>query len=303
MSDSTSTLQEAYELIELGKLAEAREILKPYVENHPSPDVLWVYMHAVEDPNEGKRILSHLNAIAPDYPGVRQFNSELDFEVPQKQATLDQQLSEDSPTSADHELEDFADNAGNDRRVPMLAILLSVFIVLAVILVLVNPFDNGSGEQPSSTQVAENITDDESITPDATTETLALPTTEAPTDVSQQQQDVQDNANSSSIEAMFADFDLSPTQAFFEEDTELGNTRFVRLCSVPGPVAAAHIANAMNVFAAMQDINTDAVGVVIQNCDTETDLRYVAVSVSDLTEYATGEITESEFNRLLRPVR
>lgn len=301
MSDSTATLQEAYELIELGKFAEAREILKPYVEDRPSPDVLWVYMHAVEDPDEGKRVLSQLNAIAPDYPGINKFNADLGFEVTETQPISDQQMLGSAGPSSEHELEDFADN-GNDRRVPILAMLVSVIIVVAVILVLVNPFGNDSGEQPSTTQVADNVADD-SITPEVTVDPTPSLSAEATTVTSSQSEDNEESLNPNSIEALFADFDLAPSEASFQEETELGNTIFVRLCSVPGPVAAAHIANAMNVFASMQEIDSDAVGVVIQNCDSETDLRYIAVSVSDLNAYANGEITEAEFNRLLRPVR
>ena len=71
MGDTASTLNEAYQLIENGQPADARNLLKPLLESDSgNPDVWWLYIHAAEDAEDGRRALDKLVELSPNYPGL-----------------------------------------------------------------------------------------------------------------------------------------------------------------------------------------------------------------------------------------
>lgn len=71
MSDTAAILNEAYGLIEQGELTQARTMLQPLLESDSqNPDVWWLYTHAAEDENEGRRALERVLALDPEYPGA-----------------------------------------------------------------------------------------------------------------------------------------------------------------------------------------------------------------------------------------
>lgn len=329
MSDPNPTLQQAYQLIEDGELAEARALLAPIVESgNASPDVLWVYLHAVEDPETGKRIAAELAQKDPQYPGLEDITSEAGVGgMAVETATRSTDAAVDGIDDEFGDLED-VDETEESRRIPFMVILLSVLIVILVILVLVNPF--AQQEPPADqTRVADVPTDDAGVIVDVTedSEIVATVTTEAeiteepltvtsdaqddasPTEVPSESETEEataetdePTAGSDPLVAQFSDFDLAQTPTV-QTETELGDTLVVRICGFPGPVAGAHITNALIVFASINDeIEADAVGVSIVNCDTDTPFREIGVSKDDLTALASGEISEDELGSRIRPI-
>src|SRR5687768_13278994 len=78
MSDNAAILNEAYGLIDQGGLARARTVLQPLLESDSqNPDVWWLYTHAAEDENEGRRALERVLALDPQYPGATELGERL----------------------------------------------------------------------------------------------------------------------------------------------------------------------------------------------------------------------------------
>lgn len=332
MSDPNPTLQQAHRLIEDGQLAEARALLEPLIESgNASPDVLWLYLHAVEDPEVGKQVAAELAQQDPQYPGIQDVATEAGIVAAPAAATQPSTPATNvNEEAVDDEFGDLGEPEvdGDRRRVPFMVILLSVLIVILVILVLVNPFAQATSDGTDQTQVAEVPTESTSAIVDVTENpednivpTVAselTPAEETPTaepelmtvteDIERSETEIPEASPESAegdanpLAAQFLDFDLAEN-AIVQADTELGDTTVVRICGVPGPVAGAHITNALIVFASINDqVDSDAVGVSIVNCDTDTPFREIGVTKADLTALADGEISEDELGSRIRPI-
>jgi hypothetical protein len=65
-------LQESYDLIEAGKLEDARSLLKPALESEKdSADLWWLYAHSVVDVDTARLALNNVIRIDKDYPEAR----------------------------------------------------------------------------------------------------------------------------------------------------------------------------------------------------------------------------------------
>jgi tetratricopeptide (TPR) repeat protein len=73
-----SALLEAYELIESNRANEAREMLRPLLDEFPDEtDLWWVYAHAVENPKEAEEALERVIALDPGLTDASQLLDDL----------------------------------------------------------------------------------------------------------------------------------------------------------------------------------------------------------------------------------
>jgi thioredoxin-like negative regulator of GroEL len=72
-------LEQAYELIEADKLAEAEAILKPILGREPdNVDAWWLYAHAVTDPETARMALNQVLNLDNNYEGAQELLQQLD---------------------------------------------------------------------------------------------------------------------------------------------------------------------------------------------------------------------------------
>jgi len=187
MSDAAPKLSEAFDLIERGELATARQILTEIQDDNVSnPDYWWVYAHSIEDPEEGRKALNRVLELRPDYPGAQKLLHDIDGQVTTERHPIRSlKTSTTAPTTDDAPL-DFGDDldlafeefgleddfesveddtrSGQGRIVIGAIVVALMFIIIAVAAVLLS---NTGGGTP--TQVAANPTQEATSTPEIST--------------------------------------------------------------------------------------------------------------------------------------
>jgi hypothetical protein len=177
MGDTASVLNEAYQLIENGQSAEARNLLKPLLETDSSnPDVWWLYVHAAEDAAEGRRALDRLAELSPTYPGLPDLYQQVTGTplrpaakpaAPPAPATLPDLPGSTKPVPANGEPfeEEFDDDIISDekpgRRLPLRILALGAIILIVVIglaLLLSQPPAPAMTETPTDIAVVPTNT-------------------------------------------------------------------------------------------------------------------------------------------------
>jgi hypothetical protein len=177
MSDAAQIFNEAYQLIEQGDLASARQLLDDVrAENENNPDFWWLYAHAVDDEATGRDALNRVRQLNPDYPGLDNLLPQPDTasrpirplrppttlpDLPRKTPAFDDDFG-----GFDDDFEVYEKPVANSRRNLYLAAagIVVAVIVIAALLLFMLP----RGDETTSTPTA----------------ILVLPTTEVPVEAS-----------------------------------------------------------------------------------------------------------------------
>ncbi len=301
MSDELDqALAQAHELIEDGQFEDAREILEPLLDAHPdNPDVWWVYSHAVEDPDEGRRALQNVSRLNPDYPGVQ--NIALDDDIPVEER--EQQ---------------------NSRRwLPLVAIVVIVLLIVLVFAVLGQSGGDDDDEEPTPTTVVAAATTEavamgteeptvaaatteaavvETEEPTAVTTEAAVVETEEPTAVTTEAlvaetEEPTDAAEVAAASAMSA-YELSAEGITISDTPVLGTTLVASICHNPTVPLRDAMESALLELAASVNPDTvevDALGIRMVNCTSDNVFNLVGAYVDDIIAFNAGTITEAEF--------
>ena len=169
MSDAAQIFNEAYQLIEQGDLASARQLLDEVrSENEDNPDFWWLYAHAVEDAAEGRDALNRVRQLRPDYPGLNNLLEQTDTTTPSPIRPLRPPTTlPDMPNQTPDD--DFGDDfeadekpVGSNRRNLYLAAAGTIIAVVVIAALLMFALPGGDDVIPTATTI------------------LVLPTTEAP---------------------------------------------------------------------------------------------------------------------------
>ena len=160
-------------------------------------------------------------------------------------------------------------------------------------------------DEPESTSAATAVatTEDETeqhiaeLTPAATSVVEASPTPAAVTsDIAGFVTQVADTID---------EFTIDPAQSS-SRSTGLGNTLVIQVCAVPGPEFNTRINTVLSaVVAAADDIPEDieAVAAGLLNCDDpQANLRIIGVARSAISDFASEEITDRDFQRAWQPL-
>jgi hypothetical protein len=201
MSDNAAILNEAYGLIEQGELARARTLLQPLLESDSqNPDVWWLYTHAAEDENEGRRALERVLALDPQYPGATDLGQRLGVgprvlkplkplpttptpatPTPVVPAPVTPAPVLTSPSDPDLDDDDFAETAtpaSEGRRFPSLLMIAGLAIIIVGVLWFAATMLNQPTE-PTPTAVADLLTPGVDLTlttdPNAATQDTTFP--------------------------------------------------------------------------------------------------------------------------------
>ena len=152
MRDVGQALNDAYNLIESGDTAGAKRLLQPFIdENISDPDVWWVYAHAVDTPEEGRRALDRVIALSPDYPDAQRLREELsvaekggqlrDIAMPAVPPSLPDLPSPGKLKSEPDDEFDFDDEMTTEdasyRRTRLVLLAATAFAVVALLLLIV----------------------------------------------------------------------------------------------------------------------------------------------------------------------
>lgn len=193
MADVSQILSDAYRLIENDNAARAREELTTIREQAAdNPDYWWLYVHATENPEEGREALARVLALDPDYPGAIDLAQAVGLETPEvgevelaERAGLPMPKPPSLPGPAAGEPADIpppfegspqpSEKQTNNNRLILLGIvsIVVVVLILGALFLLLNSF---SGDEVPPTEVAQEPT--ETFVPTAAP--LAVPT-EVPT--------------------------------------------------------------------------------------------------------------------------
>lgn len=96
-----------------------------------------------------------------------------------------------------------------------------------------------------------------------------------------------------------------PEDGLETTDTSLGTTFLVTTCAAPGPAASEAIQGIVDVLAETVDElpeDIEAVAFGIDDCEADTTLRVVGVSLQTLQDFAAGTLSQEEFQRQLQPI-
>lgn len=305
MSQSTTDVVErAYHLVEEGHLIDARRLLEDWLEdNHDDADAWWVYSHAVEDVDAAKNALNNVLRLDPDYPGADDLMEQL-REVEAQQTT---EGSESNVTDESLSLEDEGDvalrtnkdeKAGDDGLVRWLLIggIVGVLILVGGFILLSALGNQGEDDDASATAVFQQAQ------AEATAETTPDQPGNIPTATNA------DNTEPDDLDqALRSDFtlvDTSPLAA--TSQTQLGQTRIASVCAEDTTNFLDTVTQVMQIAAEYHDNlsqTVDAFGVAIFNCDTNTQLNTIGVTVRDLSELQSDELTQETFRGRWRVLR
>ena len=328
MSQSIDTLlQEAYELIEAERYHEAEEALEPLLTEHADePAVWWLYAHATDDPVKGREAVQRVIDLSPDYPGAQELLSDLEpastggikklTPPPPPPSSLPGIPTEPDELTSRDEVEE----GGN--RTLIFGILALLAILILVFLLTQAP--SGDPDTTVADLTTPTLEDTPSIVIAATTETEEPVSTTDSTPMSDMtdepvatQVDVEDTpqatADSSTangedgnrIEILtneLSDFTLG-SDGIHLEDLADGPSVLVDICASIRENASEALAEAMPIIAQQAESfdDVDYLGVRLQNCEDNTNIRTIIVSRADALAFANDEIDARDFQRAWFP--
>ncbi|MDX2160621.1 MAG: hypothetical protein SF162_04780 [bacterium] len=290
MNDATeSQLMRAFELVEAGRLDDARAILTPLLTNNRNnPDVWWVYAHAVTDPLVAQDALNNVLRLDEGYPGARELKSQLE-----SQLVTAPEFAPPPPPVSDEP--DFAEirSAADDPddggfNLPRILLIAAVFVLIAVIsLALAN-------------QTSQPV-------PATPTAVVSVPTFDASALATDNA-----NADSSATEAVAGDalrvvaaalngFPLREPDAVTLEDAAGETVVFTHVC---GPANASLLSETVNRLkttlgqvSSTLGSDVERIGIRALDCATNTPLVQIAVDVQSAQAFAAGSLSDAEFSR------
>jgi len=303
MPESSELLNEAFELIEKGDYAQARFLLQPILDESPdNEDALWVYAHAVEDPDEGRATLLQLKRLNPDYPGLQPMLAQVGLAQtptyasvePVRDSSAETTQSDVSPLSGDFSDDDFdfesvdeetiiAESSGGGRS--CLYLILAGLIILVVTLLILNAAGilQPAGDE---SQVVDNPTATVDQTSQATADTQNVAT---------------EPFDAASLATSLENVNLAE-QGVELSETALGQTIIVHVCQLPGPNATDTIRTVFETVAQQAALgDATSIGVGLTDCNTNTVLRSLGTSIDAAKAYSQGESDETTFESTWQP--
>lgn len=323
-----NSLQQAFSLIEAGRLEDARSLLRPILEvEKDNADVWWLYSHAVIDSETAKLALYNVLRVEPQYPDARDLLDQLDkinlgnniegisddskdpdfippipTRVPNITPLSPRNLSETSlsPDALPEDLGEYETPDAFFRRPAFYVPLVVALIVLALIIVIAKPFANTS--LPAPTQIVATNSDD-NLTPTGELLNNSTITVSPSAEVAVVPQAVSDFAP---IISAFAGTNLQPNSPVAIVNTSLGKTLTVIICSSPGkemrellPVAMSTLAKASNEYSS----KVDAIAVKMIVCDSNTILLWIGSNIADAMSYANSSLSEKDYQSKWKPAK
>jgi hypothetical protein len=334
MSIDDQSLTRAYDLIEEDRLDEARAILEPILEiDKENTDAWWLYAHAVTDPEQAKQALSNVQRLDPEYPELDELLQTFEPQsrissigrlqspslLPPLPATLPGIVDDEEGDDDWDALDEEEDDSLPLWRRPafLLAVGLLIFVIVAA-LVIFRP-----GDQPQVTATTTDVASNQSVDETPTipfiavespvpAQTEGIPTEESfegiPTLAEETSTQVSESAgnptspNFDTLSQSLANFTLAEA-GISTEQTSLGNTVVANVCTTPGAELRSALEQVMSVLANnATGLGVDALGTRMLDCTTNTPLLVIGASANDMTAYATGSLTEREFQARWQPV-
>lgn len=316
MSDVTEqTLVRAYELIEEDRLDEAEALLKPILDQEPANvDAWWLYAHAVSDPETARTALNRVLELDGSYEGAQELLVQLDdnyagipaaetrrtaiatpstlpnlpddddVDSPDFLADLDEAREAVARFDDDFSLDDI-EEAGPDtpppgRRFPVIPLVAGLLvIVLIVIVLLMNPFGDGSPAAP---------TEQAAVPTETIVVTSPTPETEIQTAITGDTEAI--------VQALSAFEVVEGTVVTVV--TSLGSTQLAGICTSSETMRET-LDSAMISISQVSDVvgtGIDAIGVTLVDCNNgNSTLRVIAVPVADAVAFSAGDLSEDNF--------
>lgn len=320
--DLDQVLSKAYELIEADRLAEARTLLKPVMEEKPdNADVWWLYAHAVTDIGEARVALDNVIRLDPAYPEAEQLRQKLE----QQQSPVDvhQNVSDDELDSLLDDIEFDDDETlqaeiashtlgkqqeetkkpqdtsealpkSSSSRQRLFLRIAAVAVVIAVLIIAFIILGGGDDNQDvTGTPAAVVVTTDDETTAEANA-AVAGEETEMPETVTAE-------SNTNVILNALSDITLDDTATSIVS-TDLGNTLFINVCLQPEQTTRDLLNDLMPTIANNSTSLTDldGIGVNLLDCEQGRTVNRIGIAISDARAYAEGTLDEQAFLRTWR---
>jgi len=311
-NQSSKTLEDAFALIEEGKLSEARELVAPLLETDASnPAVWWIYAHAVEDSEEGIRAVEKVTELDPTYPGVAELKSEIS--AINEQDTIDTfDDFDDVPFEIEEPQTPSSTRQGN-RLLLLAGIIIVVIIVLLGVLFALSGINTGTADPTDVASQPTNVsTTDAQIvtsvnTEEPTTDTIVASETPEPTNtVEMEPTETSSPTHIDLIASELSDLNVATTD-ITTVTTTIGETLIVDVCALPGAESSIRLNRVMNTYVDQESSLPDdieAVAVRLINCDNEDSIpRTIGVEREFVTSLASEEIELKDFQREWQPLQ
>lgn len=343
MSEQTERiLAEAFNLIEVDKLEDARKLLTPLLNTQPdNPNVWWLYAHAVTNADTARDALKRAASLNPNDPDIINLLEQVEKQVASRPAApvseMEPAFLADIPATlpdlpaAEDEFVDFDDadldidideeeeaekEASGSRLLPLAVLGTIIVLVIVAIAIItsrpqtpatITPTADISAANPTETPAAfaPDLTALAEIIPEAFIEPTTIETTAEliPTDTILETPEILPEATTTGafpadlanyIEAL-SGFQLTGEPASIEQ-TNLGSTLLVGICVTAGPDLRSALPIVMDTLARQPlPAQTDAIGARMVNCQDDTLLLLIVAAAADAQDYASGELSEEEF--------
>ncbi|MFZ4825898.1 MAG: hypothetical protein ACOYLB_00945 [Phototrophicaceae bacterium] len=282
-------LSQAYDLIEVNRIDEARELLEPLLVSHADDvDVWWLYAHSVNDPQKARQALERVRSLdSKRYPRAENLLEDLDNTsvMPMSLESLPERPS-NQPTTSITSDDEWDDEDEDDEDSPSrlatygLPVLVALIVTIVFVVTLLRPNTIDNVVTPSSTAIS-------------TAQILTVPTVPTtPTVMDAQSQSIPD--------VKFV------TLPVLQKTTELGETTLFQLCIDEYDLSPSQLVNDVMKEIAEQlstlNVEGQAIGVEMSYCNQNTLYRSVAVAVESAERYAQGDLTEAEYRRAIQAV-
>lgn len=290
-----NALAKVYDLIELNELEEARAILKTLLEtDRDNPDVWWLYAHSVTEPETARMALNSVLHLDPDYPQVKELLGRLNLQIGENETGINSDEPQFIQSTSLPILQTkvrpinriASTKTNNDDDTPLVATsnkeasfrpsYLLLTGLLAAVLISAIGIIWLANRQPA-------------------VDSIPLPLTET--------SEVSSLDGLSSLTTAFASFTVQG-DGIVEEETDLGRTLIIHICTVPGREMRSTLQASMDLLARNSDNieSIEAIGVQVWDCSTDTLLRFMAAPSAVSRSYVNNEIDQQNFEAQWIPV-
>jgi tetratricopeptide (TPR) repeat protein len=300
-------LVRAFELIEEGHLADARDLIQSVLDDdEQNADAWWIYAHAVEDRTDAIRALNKVADIDPEYDGLSELLAHYNQDVP---AELEEYYSvDDDPADS---LDTFDDDFDFDNvdvepvtEQPIIAepqekVWPRRIVILTVILllVMVGYLIWNSSRSKDEPVIAGVPTEDTMILLPDENEPVEETTPEIIDIDAIPEESFDESLSTSEISLILGDYQLANEEFVFVE-SGLGQTQTINLCQDQNESLRDTILNTLMAFSSnlgLIELDTQAIAIRILECETQEVLSFIGVSVDNVNLYDSGEISDAEF--------